>query len=192
MLESITQFVEIRLKLKVNRDKSAVARSDQRTFLGYSFTRHKEPKIRVPKETVPRLRSYLKAVFKRGRGRSLQRIITEDLSPILRGWITYFRLAEVKRFAEETDGWIRRRLRLILWKQWKRPWTRRKTLIVAGLSEERAVMSAFNRRGSWWNSGASNMNDAFRKKFFDSLGLVSMLDERHKFRNVNFGNRLGT
>lgn len=62
----------------------------------------------------------------------------------------------------------------------------------AGLTEERAVMSAFNRRGSWWNSGASHMNEAFSKKFFDELGLVSLLDELYKFRTINFGNRLGT
>jgi RNA-directed DNA polymerase len=192
VLESITNFVEKKLKLKINRVKSAVARPPQRKFLGYSFTWHKQPRIRVPKETVKRLRIHLKAIFRRGKGRNLQKFISEDLNPIYRGWINYFRLAEVKTFAEDTDKWIRRRLRLILWKQWKRPWTRRKRMIQAGLSEERAVTSAFNRRGSWWNSGASHMNDAFRKRFFDQLGLVSMLNELYKFRHVNFRNRLGT
>ncbi len=192
VLESIRNFVEKNLKLKINRMKSAVARPPQRKFLGYSFTWHKQPRIRVPKETVKRLRIHLKGIFRRGKGRNLQKFITEDLNPIYRGWINYFRLAEVKTFAEDTDKWIRRRLRLILWKQWKRPWTRRKRMIQAGLSEERAVTSAFNRRGSWWNSGASHMNDAFRKRFFDQLGLVSMLNELYKFRHVNFGNRLGT
>lgn len=184
VFESITKFVEEKLKLKVNRGKSAVARAHQRKFLGYSFTWHKQPKIRVPKESVKRLRKYLKTIMRTGNGRNLQKFITGDLNPILRGWINYFRLAEVKIFAEDIDGWIRRRLRLILWKQWKRPWTRRKRLIEAGLSEERAVRSAFNRRGSWWNSGASHMNDAFRKKFFDRLGLMAMLDELYKFRTV--------
>ncbi len=192
VLESITDFVEKKLKLKVNREKSAVARPHQRKFLGYSFTWHKQPRLRVPKESVKRLRANLKTIFRRGKGRNPQKFITEDVNPIYRGWINYFRLAEVKTFAEEIDGWIRRRLRLILWKQWKKPWTRRKRLIQAGLSEERAVTSAFNRRGSWWNSGASHMNDAFRKKFFDRLGLVSMLDELYKFRHLNFENRLGT
>jgi len=192
VMKSIRAFVESKLHLKVNEEKSAVARPHQRKFLGYSFTWHKQPRVRVPKESIQRLRAKLKSTFRKGRGRNLQRFITEDLNPILRGWINYFRLAEVKRFAEDIDGWIRRRLRLILWRQLKRPWTRRKRLIDAGLSEERAVMSAFNRRGSWWNSGASHMNDAFRKKFFDKLGLVSMLDELYKFRNFNFRNRLGT
>lgn len=143
-------------------------------------------------ESISKVRGHLKTIFRSGRGRSLQKIITEELNPVIRSWINYFRLAEVKTFAEELDGWIRRRLRLVLWKQWKKPWTRRKRLINAGLSDERAVMSAFNRRGSWWNSGASHMNDAFRKKFFDRIGLVLMLDELYKFRTINFRNRLGT
>jgi RNA-directed DNA polymerase len=182
MLESITKFVEQKLKLKVNREKSAVARPHQRKFLGYSFTWHEQPRLRVPKESTKKVRAHLKSIFRKGKGRNLQKFITEELNSVIRGWINYFRLAEVKTFAEELDGWVRRRLRLILWKQWKKPWTRRKRLINAGLSEERSVMSAFNRRGSWWNSGASHMNDAFRKKFFDRLGLVSILDELYNFR----------
>jgi RNA-directed DNA polymerase len=192
VFESIRRFVEEKLKLKINREKSAVARPHKRKFLGYSFTWHRQPKLRIPKESIRRIRAHLKAIFRCARGRNLQRMIQEDLNPVIRGWINYFRLAEVKAFAEELDGWIRRRLRLVLWKQWKQPWTRRKNLISAGLSEERAVISAFNRRGSWWNSGASHMNDAFRKKFFDRLGLVSLLNELYKFRTINLGNRLGT
>jgi RNA-directed DNA polymerase len=192
VFESVTKFVEEKLKLKVNREKSAVARPHKRKFLGYSFTGHKKPKLRVPRESIRKVQGNLKAIFRSARGRNLQRTITEELNPVIRGWINYFRLAEVKTFAEDLDGWIRRRLRLVLWKQWKKPWTRRKRLISAGLSEERAVMSAFNRRGSWWNSGASHMNDAFRKKFFDAIGLISMLDELYRFRTINLGNRPGT
>jgi uncharacterized UBP type Zn finger protein len=82
--------------------------------------------------------------------------------------------------------------RLVERKNMRKAYSQVKRLIQAGLSEERAVRAAFNRRGSWWNSGASHMNDAFRKKFFDRLGLVSMRDELRVFRNLNFGNRLGT
>lgn len=192
VFESITKFVEEKLKLKVNREKSAVDRPHKRKFLGYSVTWHKQPKLRVPKESIKKVQGRLKAIFRSARGRNLQRTITEELNPVIRGWINYFRLAEVKTFAEDLDGWIRRRLRLVLWKQWKKPWTRRKRLIKAGLSEERAVMSAFNRRGPWWNSGASHMNDAFRKKSFDAMGLISMLDELYRFRTTNLGTRPGT
>lgn len=184
--------MENTLKLKVSREKSAVGRCWQRKFLGFSFTSQRKVKIRVAKESVIRFRANLKGMFSKGRGRNLGKFIREDLNPLIKGWINYFSIVDVKIFAEELDGWIRRRLRLILWRQWKRPWTRRKRLIAAGLSEERAVMSAFNCRGPWWNSGASHMNDILRKKFFDRQGLVSMVDELCKFRTIKFKNRLGT
>ena len=126
-----------------------------------------------------------------GRGRNLMKFIQEDLNKSIKGWINYFKLAEVKRFAKELDGWIRRRLRNIKWRQWKRRWTRRKELMRCGLKEERAVQSAFNQRGPWWNSGASHMNCALPKKYFDKLGLVSILDELQKFK-MKLRNRRGT
>lgn len=177
VISSISKFLEKKLKLKVNSSKSGVAEAHQRKFLGYSYTWEKQPRIRVAKESIQRFRKKAKRIFYKARGRNIGNFIKEELTPLVRGWINYFKLAEVKRFAEELDGWIRRRLRLILWKQWKRPWTRKQKLKKAGLSEERAVMSAFNRRGSWWNSGASHMNEAFKKKYFESIGLVSMLDK---------------
>lgn len=192
VLDSISKFVEKKLKLKVNKRKSAVVMPNQSKFLGYSFTLHKKPKLRIPSETIKRLKAKLKQSFKSGVGRNLQRFINGDLNPIIKGWINYFCLAEVKSFAEEIDGWIRRHLRSILWIQWKKPWTRRKKLIARGIKEERAVISTFNQRASWWNSGASHMNEAFKKSYFDKLGLVSMLDELCRFRSINFGNRLGT
>jgi RNA-directed DNA polymerase len=177
VLDSITKFVEKKLRLKVNKEKSAVDRPSRRIFLGYSFTFHKEPKLRVPKESIQRFKSNCKQLFRQGRGRNLGKFINEDLNPVIQGWINYFGQAEVKGFAEELDGWIRRRLRLILWRQWKRGRTRHKKLLSAGLSKERAKASSTNGRGPWWNSGASHMNDAFRKIYFDNHGLVSMLDK---------------
>jgi RNA-directed DNA polymerase len=106
----------------------------------------------------------------------------EALTPILRGWIGYFRLAQVKGVFEELDGWIRRKLRTILWRQWKRPWTRARQLMQRGIDKARAWTSATNGRGPWWNAGASHMNDAFRKAFFDQLGLKSLL-QMHRSLN---------
>ena len=182
VLDSITNFVEKKLRLKVNREKSAVDRPWRRTFLGYSFTAHKEPKLRILKETIQRFKFKCKQLFRQGRGRNLGNFIQEALNPVIQGWINYFGQAGVKGFAEELDSWIRRRLRLILWRQWKRWKTRYKRLLSAGLSKERAKMSSMNGRGPWWNSGASHMNDAFRKKFFDNHGLVSMLDKLYILR----------
>jgi hypothetical protein len=114
-------------------------------------------------------------------GRSLRHTIAE-LNPVLRDWAAYFRLTETRGALEELDGWLRHKLRCILWRQWKRPYTRTRNLMQAGLMEERAFRSAFNQRGPWWNSGASHMNQAFRKSFFDRLGLVSLLDTTRRFQ----------
>lgn len=185
VLKSITGFVETRLKLKVNQEKSAVARPWTRKFLGYSFTAHKQCRIRVPAQSVKRFRKHLKELFRKGRGRNLRRFITKDLNPSLRGWIDYFRLAETKGFAEDLDQWIRRRLRLILWRQWKRPWTRFRNLMKLGIAEERAARSAFNGHGPWFNSGASHMNEACPRKFFDELGLLATLERLRSYRTAS-------
>lgn len=176
VMDSISRYVENKLRLRVNRDKSAIDRPWKRTFLGYSFTHNKQTKIRVPKQTIKKFKSKAKQIFRKGRGRNIGKLIEQYLNPLIRGWINYFKLTEVKGFAEDLDGWIRRKLRNIIWRQWKKPRTRYTNLIKFGLKEERAKQSAFNGRGAWWNSGASHMHTCFKKKFFDYMGLFSMLD----------------
>ena len=181
VMASVTEFLERQLRLKVNVEKSAVARPWERKFLGYSMTWHKQPRLKVAKASVARLKAKVRAIFREGRGRSLSQVI-KDLNELLRGWLQYFRLAEVKGVFEELDGWIRRKLRGLLWRQWKRPYTRAKALMKRGLAELRAWKSATNGRGAWWNAGASHMNEAFPKSFFDRLGLVSLLDQLRRFQ----------
>ncbi len=181
VLDSIERFVAKRLRLQVNRQKSAVDRPWKRQFLGYSMTWHKRPRLKVAPSSERRFRKSLKEAFRRGRGRNLGKFI-ESMAPTLRGWINYFRLAQVKGLFEELDGWIRRRLRCVIWRQWKRPHARAKGLMKRGLGEHRAWLSATNGRGPWWNSGTPHMNQAFTKKFFDRLGLVSLLDTVLKFQ----------
>lgn len=126
----------------------------QRKFLGYTVTRERKTRLRVARELVQKLKASLKQQFRRGRGINLGQLI-EDLQPRLRDWLNYFGQNEVAGVFEQLDGWIRRRIRLILWRQWKRPYRRAKALMQRGLCEERAWKSATNRRGLWWNSGAS-------------------------------------
>lgn len=175
VMASLTRFLTERLRLTVNCAKSAVDRPWNRTFLGFTVTAHKEPRLRVAPKSVTRLRDKLREQFRIGRGQSVARTI-EALTPILRGWIGYFRLAQVKGIFEELDGWIRRKLRTILWRQWKRSWTRARQLMQRGIDKVRAWTSATNGHGPWWNAGASHMNEAFRKTFFDQLGLKSLLE----------------
>jgi RNA-directed DNA polymerase len=176
VMESITRFLAERLHLRVNAEKSAVARPWRRKFLGYSVTPHREPRLRVSGESVRRFKQRIKEWTRRGHGHSLKRVI-EELNPILRGWHQYFHLAEGKTLFEDLDGWIRRKLRCILWKQWKQPRTRKQKLMRRGLTEERSWKSSSNGRGAWWNAGASHMNEAFPKRYFVVCGLVSLLDE---------------
>ena len=183
VMASITRFLADTLKLTVNAAKSAVAHPWQRKFLGYSLTWHQAPKLKIAPTSLQRLEDKIREVLKGARGRSLKTVI-EELNPILRGWMAYFKLAETKKALEGLDGWIRRKLRCILWRQWKRPYTRAKNLMKLGLTEERAFRSAFNQRGPWWNSGASHMNQAFPKSFFDRLCLVSLLDTTRRLQRV--------
>ena len=183
VMASITRFLADTLKLTVNVAKSAVASPWKRKFLGYSLTWHKAPKLRIAPTSLKRLEDKIREVLQGARGRSLTTVITE-LNPILRGWMAYFKLTETKKVLEELGGWIRHKLRCTLWRQWKRPYTRAKNLMKAGLTEERAFRSAFNQRGPWWNSGASHMNQAFPKSFFDRLGLVSLLDTMRRLQCV--------
>ena len=175
VMESISRFLKKRLRLKVNQAKSAVDRPWRRAFLGFSMTWDKVPRIKVAALSESRFKSTLKEAFRRGRGRNLPQFIKE-IRPLLQGWVNYFRCCEVRGIFEELDGWIRRRLRGILWRQWKRPYARAKNLMRRGLSERQAWESATNGRGPWWNSGAAHMNLAFPKRFFDQSGLVSLLD----------------
>jgi RNA-directed DNA polymerase len=181
VMASITEFLEKRLRLKVNLEKSAVARPWERKFLGYSMTWHKQPRLKVAETSVERLKAKVRVIFRKGRGRSLNQVI-EELNKLLRGWVQYFRLAEVKGVFDELDGWTRRKLRCLIWLQWKKNKTRAKELMKRGLGRLRAWKSSGNGRGSWWNAGASHMNEAFPKSHFDHLGLVSLLDQIRRFQ----------
>jgi RNA-directed DNA polymerase len=174
LLTSLTQFLAERLKLTVNHAKSAVARPWQRKFLGYSMTWHREPKLRIAAPSLQKLTAKIKDLLRGAHGRQLGTTI-QTLNPVLRGWAAYFQLTETKAALENRDGWVRHKLRCILWRQWKRPYARARNLMQRGLTEERAWRSACNQRGPWWNAGASHMNAAFPKSWFDTQGLVSLL-----------------
>ena len=184
LLHSLAGFLEQQLKLKVNQAKSAVARPWQRKFLGYSLTWHQKPKLRIAKPSLQKLTGKVRALLRGARGRSLAATI-QTLNPVLRGWAAYFKLAETKRALEERDGWVRHKLRCILWRQWKRPYARARNLMQRGLTEERAWRSACNQRGPWWNAGASHMHAAFPKSWFDHLGLVSLLDTVQRLQRIS-------
>ena len=180
-MAAITDYLKKKLKLQVNRDKSAVARPWKRKFLGYSFTWHKQVRLKIADSSLARLKDKVRDIVVGNAWRKLAATIKE-LNPVLRGWTSYFRLTEVKNVLQDLDGWIRRKLRCLLWRQWKRPATRNKRLQARGLDATRAWKSASNGRGPWWNAGASHMNAAYPKRFFDVQGLVSLLDTQRRFQ----------
>ncbi|KPU62199.1 reverse transcriptase family protein [Pseudomonas fluorescens] len=175
VLAGIEHFLNQRLKLTLNLEKSRVARPWVCDYLGYGMSLHKQPKLKVATMSLNRLRDRLRELLRGARGHKMASVI-ERINPVLRGWAGYFKLSQSKRPLEELDGWMRRKLRCVIWRQWKQSSTRARNLLRLGLSEARACKSAFNGRGSWWNSGASHMNQALPKKLWDSLGLVSVLD----------------
>jgi group II intron reverse transcriptase/maturase len=178
---SLERFLKKRLRLKVNRKKSAVGRPWKRKFLGYRATTDRKPKLKPDPKSVKRLKTKLKELFGRGRGWSLARTIRE-LNPLLRGWGYYYRLSDVEGGFEGLDQWVRRRLRLILWRQWKRPRTRAKELQKRGLDQNRAWSSAYNGRGPWWNAGSSHMNQAVPNSTLHQMGLVSLLQLHRRLK----------
>ena len=183
VMNGIRVFLEDTLRLRVNAQKSAVARPWERKFLGFSVTVQRDTRLRIAKPSVQRLMKRVRELLRAGRGRSLQQTI-EALNPLLRGWINYFRLTDSKTGLEELDGWLRRRLRCLLWRQWKRGATRTRKLRVLGLTAAHARLSGGNGRGPWWNAGAPHLHLALPAAYFTSMGLVSLLHEQGRLQCV--------
>ncbi|MBS3735503.1 MAG: group II intron reverse transcriptase/maturase [Phycisphaerae bacterium] len=179
VLERLERYLRDRLRLTVNRDKSAVDRPWNRKFLGYSVTWHRKPKLKVAAESVRRLKQKLRETFRRGRGRNIGRLI-RDLRPQLRGWVAYYRLSEVKGVFEQLDQWVRRKLRRVLWKQWKRPLTRARELARRGVEVELAHRTAYSGYGHWRCAGFSALNRAVPTLELRQYGLVSLLEEHRR------------
>ncbi len=184
VMSGVRIFLEEVLKLRINTEKSAVARPWQRKFLGFSVTAHRESRLRVAPASVQRLTQKVRELMRTGRGRSWAHTI-EDLNPLLRGWINYFQLTESKGVLAQLDGWVRRRLRCLLWRQWKRARTRVRHLRALGLHEELARWGNGSGRGPWWNAGAQAMNCALPTAYFTHKGLVSLMGSHQRLQSFS-------
>lgn len=178
VMESLERFLSKHLRLRVNRDKSAVARPAERKFLGYTIYGKTPSKLMVARKSVQRLKGKLKPLFRQGRGMKLADTIRR-INRVTRGWVAYFRLAQVASVFRELDGWIRRHLRVILWRQWKKPATRVKKLLALGASRERAQW-ACNHCGPWRNAGTTLVQKALSNDAIRSMGFVSLADEHRR------------
>jgi RNA-directed DNA polymerase len=172
VMASITRFIERRLKLQVNAEKSAVAHPWQRSFLGFTLTEESAPRRRIADKAVARFKDRVRALTGRNRGVSLQRMVA-DLNPLMRGWAGYFGLSQMRELPS-LDGWIRRRLRCAAWIQWKTRPRRFDELRRLGLSRRMAFTAVMNPRGPWRVSTNEALHLGFSKDRFRRLGLVAM------------------
>ena len=175
-MASLTHYLEAKLRLKVNRAKSAVARPWKRKFLGYTVTNHRSPRLKPAPSSVKRAKDRIREITQKGRGRNILKVI-EEINLFTRGWTGYFRLSTVRQPFDLLDQWLRRRLRKILWEQWRKPKTRYRKLVALGVKAERARKATATGRGAWWNAGASHMHAAITNRLLAQWGLLSLLDQ---------------
>ena len=170
--KSITGFITRRLKLKVNEAKSAVARPVERKFLGFSFTGAKEPKRRIAAKALLRFKQKVRELTGRTRGIGIERM-TKELADYLRGWKGYFGFCETPSVLEGLDQWIRRRLRSVIWRQWKRG--RYARLRQLGVPRELATTTAASSHSCWRMANSPAMSLALPIAHFDALGVPRLI-----------------
>ena len=162
-----------RLKLKVNEQKSAVARPRERKFLGYSFTSEHRPRLRIAPKAQERFKAKVRELTQRTCGKSLRQVVTK-LNEYLRGWRGYFGRCETPSVLETLEKWVRHRLRSLIWTQWKTGKNRTKQLLARGLDRNTAHSAGYSSKGSWPLSESKALHRALPNLFFESIGLIRL------------------
>lgn len=170
VMESITRFITTKLELKVNQQKSAVARPWERKFLGFSFTAGREPRRRIAPKAVLRFKERVRELTKRNKGVSVERM-AEPLARYLRGWIGYFGKCETPSVLETLEAWTRRRLRSAIWRQWRLGSTKFAELRKRGVGHDLAAQTAGSGHGPWRLADSPGLHRALPNAYFDSLGI---------------------
>ena len=176
VMESITQFITQKLKLKVNEAKSAVARPQERKFLGFSFSAGPEVKRVIAPKALNRFKRRIREITRRAKGVSMKTTM-EELVPYMRGWCNYFGFCETPVVLQYLTRWVRLRLRAALWRQWKTQRRRRAELIRLGVSERLASNTAGSGRGPWYLARSRALSVGLSNAYFRSLGLPSLVEE---------------
>ena len=174
VMESVTRFITNRLKLKVNQTKSAVARPRQRKFLGFSFTGEREPRRRIATKAIARFKERIREQSRRTRGISMRQMVKE-IATYLRGWLGYFADCQTPSVLQDLETWLRRRLRSVVWKQWKRGRTRFRELRKRGVSRDLAAKTAGSPHGPWRLANSPALSIALPNAYFAELGLPPMV-----------------
>ena len=174
VMESLTRFIATKLKLKVNQQKSAVARPWERKFLGFSFTNAGIPKRRIAPQAVDRFKEKIRELTRRNKGVSIERM-AEKLTRYLRGWKGYFGKCQTPSVLEGLDQWIRRRLRSAIWRQWRLGSTKFARLRQRGVSKDLAAQTAGSAHGPWRIADSPGLHIALPNAYFDSLGIPRLI-----------------
>jgi RNA-directed DNA polymerase len=174
VMSSLRRFIEDRLGLRINEEKSKVAKPHTLKFLGYSFYGKNPTRFRVAPKTIERFKERVRKITARSNGWSIKQRI-RALSAYLRGWMQYFRLARTPSVYRDLDGWILRRLRLCLWKQWKQYRTRLRELRALNLPERVCLERAGSRKGYWRISGGP-LNYAMPREYWKSRGFAGLTE----------------
>src|SRR5690606_32431931 len=183
VMSSITSFIEKKLKLKVNIEKSAVDRPWRRKFLGFSFTVHKEPKVRIANESIKRLKAKIREITSRSKPYPMEYRI-KKLNQYLTGWCGYFALADTPSKFREFDEWIRRRLRMCEWKQWKLPRTRVRKLKGLGVPPQTAYEWGNSRKKYWRIAQSPILHQTLNNSYWSSQGLKSLYQRYEHLRHT--------
>ena len=182
VMEGCVKFLEGKLKLKVNRNKSAVGSPLKLKFLGFSLYRSKEGiRIRVHEKPLKRLVERLKALTSRKRSGTIEGILRE-LTVLLQGWLGYYRIADIKMYLKRLSEWLRRRIRQIYWKRWKRVRTRIVNLIRLGIHQEQAIQWANTRKGYWRTAGSWILTTSLNNHCLESLGFPNLVKRYEELR----------
>ena len=183
VMGSMGKFLEQKLKLKINRKKSKVDRAQQVKFLGFSFHKRKgRVLIRIASESVARLREKLRWLTRKTRSERLEEIVKE-INQLLIGWLNYFRLADTPSILKDLGGWLRRRLRQLVWKRWKRGITRYRELVSLGVSRDRTALGA-GGKSPWYMAKSPVVHEALNNTYWQSLGLISLRERYRALRCV--------
>jgi RNA-directed DNA polymerase len=174
-MQSVPSFIRRRLKLKVNEAKSAVARPQERKFLGFSFTGGREPKRRIAPKALFRCKQRIRELTRRTRGIRLEQM-TKELTSYLRGWKGYFGFSQTPSVLQKLEAWMRRRLRTVIWKPWKRSKVRYVRLRQRNIGHDLAAPTAGRPHGPWRLANSPALQSALPLAYFDSCGLPRLLD----------------
>ncbi len=175
-LEKIIPFIENKLFLKVNRDKTVVDYIGKIKFLGFSFYKHKgKARVRIHPKSIVKMKSRIKEITARSNGLGNNARINK-LKSYIKGWVNYFKIADIKKLLLETDEWMRRRIRMVYWKQWKKVKTRLKMLQSFGISKQKAWEYANTRKGYWRTSNSPILTISLNNDTLKKLGFIFFSD----------------